>query len=406
MVQWKDYEAERWEKLSLEERVQQVMQQSVDKKEVAGLNLLVVKDGKEMLYAQCGDRDIDGGKPFLRDTIFRMYSMSKPITSAAVMILADRGVIDLQDSVASYIPEFAGQMVSENGQRFQPARGITLRNLMNMTSGLVYPNMDSVAGRETDKLFREVDERLYTDHPMTTMEIAKALGKSDLAFAPGAHFNYGTSADVLGAVIEAATGILFGDFLKKEIWEPLGMQDTAFYVPADKQERLAKVYNSINGGIEEEKTRNLGINYAMDKRPAFESGGAGMVSTVDDYAKFARMLLNGGETDGKRILSKGAVHFMTNGKLLPWQQDDFERGWDGHTGCSYGNLMRVMERPGQSVGLASKGEYGWDGWLGPYFCNDPAHNMTILMGMQKIGGGTWSLTRKLRNLIFGAVLEK
>ena len=184
------------------------------------------------------------------------------------------------------------------------------------------------------------------------------------------------------------------------------MQDTAFYVPADKQERLAKVYNSINGGIEEEKTRNLGINYAMDKRPAFESGGAGMVSTVDDYAKFARMLLNGGETDGKRILSKGAVHFMTNGKLLPWQQDDFERGWDGHTGCSYGNLMRVMERPGQSVGLASKGEYGWDGWLGPYFCNDPAHNMTILMGMQKIGGGTWSLTRKLRNLIFGAVLEK
>lgn len=92
----------------------------------------------------------------------------------------------------------------------------------------------------------------------------------------GAHFNYGTSADVLGAVIEAATGMLFGDFLKKEIWEPLGMQDTAFYVPADKQERLAKVYNSINGGIEEEKTRNLGINYAMDKRPAFESGGAGM----------------------------------------------------------------------------------------------------------------------------------
>lgn len=246
MVQWKDYEAERWEKLSLAERVQQVMQQSVDKKEVAGLNLLVVKDGKEMLYAQCGDRDIEGGKPFLRDTIFRMYSMSKPITSAAVMILADRGVIDLQDSVASYIPEFAGQMVSENGQRFQPARGITLRNLMNMTSGLVYPNMNSVAGRETDKLFREVDERLYTDHPMTTMEIAKALGKSDLAFAPGAHFNYGTSADVLGAVIEAATGILFGDFLKKEIWEPLGMQDTAFYVPADKQERLAKVYNSIN----------------------------------------------------------------------------------------------------------------------------------------------------------------
>lgn len=384
----------------MQEKVKSVMQRAVDKGEVAGVNLLVLKEGRELCYADCGFRSVERQEPFKRDTIMRLYSMSKPITAAAVMLLVDRGIVDLGEEVSHYIDTFAGSVVNRDGVGIAARRQVTVKDLMNMTSGVPYPGTLTEAERQCEKLFEEIDARLYSNRAMTTMEIGQALGRNPLLFHPGEHFQYGSSADVLGAVIEAAAGKRFGDFLQEELFEPLGMEDTAFYVLEEKQGRLAEVYRCEEGKVQREATNHLGICYPMEKRPAFESGGAGLASTLDDYSHFAAMLLAGGSYRGKRILSERAVKYLTCGQLLPWQQADM---WESLYGFTYANLMRIGMEPEQGIGFMVKGEYGWDGWLGPYFANIPEYGLTILMGMQKIDAGTWSLTRKLRNVILAEI---
>ena len=180
------------------------------------------------------------------------------------------------------------------------------------------------------------------------------------------------------------------------------MHDTDFWVPDDKRNRLADVYETVGNECRFSYTNHLGISYRMDRPPAFESGGAGLCSTLDDYSHFAQMLMNNGNYAGRQILSERAVKFMTNGSLMSWQQKGLD-GWDGLSGYTYGNLMRVMKDPSKAIGYGAMGEYGWDGWLGAYFSNDPVNRLTILIGMQKLNAGTWSLTRKIRNMIYKEV---
>lgn len=179
------------------------------------------------------------------------------------------------------------------------------------------------------------------------------------------------------------------------------MNDTGFWVPDEKRRRLADIcvtdYKNQRIVSAPENANHLGIIYAMDRKPAFESGGAGLVSTLDDYSKFASMLLNGGELNGRRILSESAVKFMTSPALMPWQRCTLSKGWRTLSGFSYGNLMRNCIDPSQAVMYCEKGEYGWDGWLGCYFANCPESGLTILIGMQRIDSGTSALTRKLIN---------
>lgn len=388
----------------MKERLEKIMKAAVDENFVSGVNVLVLKDGKEVVYGEYGLRNVEEHKPMTRDTMFRLYSMTKPITATAVMILMDRGLIDLADPISKYIPAFRDAHVNIHGERDDAKREIMILDLLNMTSGMPYPNAGSVAGRQATEVFEEIDRRLYTEEAMSTMEIINALGKNDLEFHPGEHFMYGTSADVLGALVEVVSGMRYSDFLKKEIFGPLGMRDTDFYVPWEKQDRLAKVYNTVDGNLVEVKTNNLGIRYPMDKAPAFESGGAGLASNLDDYAKFATMLLQGGIYNGTRILSSAVASYLTSGKLMPNQQVDLDRDWNGLYGYTYGNLMRVMEQPRQNPMLTTIGEYGWDGWLGVYMANDPVNNVTMLMGIQKIDAGTCSLTRKLKNAIWSELI--
>lgn len=184
-------------------------------------------------------------------------------------------------------------------------RPVRICDLLNMTSGLMYGgDVTSVCSMETEKLFDRIKEHLYLEDAMTTQEVANRLGLIPLQFQPGESFQYGTSADVLGAVIEVISGKTFGEFLKEEFFEPLDMEDTAFYVPENKQERLAKVYQRTEQGLELYTENHLGIMNAMKQVPAFESGGAGLVSTLDDYAKFAAMLLQEGSYQGKQILNR------------------------------------------------------------------------------------------------------
>lgn len=382
--------------------IQSVMQEMTDKEYASGVSCLVIQHGEEQYYCETGYRDIANGHKMTRDTIHRLYSMTKPITAAAVMLLLEDGKIDLLDQVADYLPGFRNQYVIERGLIVPVKQPMTIQHLLNMTSGLVYPGESNPAEVRCEKLIEEIKSKLLTDHAMTTVEIANRIGKLPLAFIPGTTWQYGLSADVLGALVEVVSGMHFGEFLTKRIFEPLGMRDTAFYVPQEKRERLAKVYRDTEGGLEEETGCHLGIQNKMELPPMFESGGAGLCSTIDDYAKFAQMLLGRGPNQGVRIMAPKTVEYMTTAHVTPAQQRGVET-WESLAGYTYGNLMRIMTDPGASAGLGSLGEYGWDGWLGTYMMNDPVHDLTLLIMHQKTDSGTTAYTRKIRNILFAAL---
>ncbi len=380
--------------------IQECMYRAVYKQEVAGVVALEVKEGKEVLFAKSGFADIKNGIPISRDTIFRLYSQSKPITAAAAMMLVEDGIIDLGEPVGNYIDSFNNQTYLSKGKvhKVPVDKKMRIRDLMNMTSGLVYPGIGTPTEVSVGRLMNGMEKRLGTDKMMSTMEFAEKIGKIPLNFLPGSHFQYGTSADVLGAVIEKASGMTFGDFVRARILDPLRMKDTDFYVPDSKKDRLSKAYKNVKGRLVEYHGDRLVIRNDGGLNP-FESGGAGLFSTVDDYARFGQMLLNNGKFGNKQILTPNSIKYLTSGRLNKDQQIDFDN-WQGLEGFTYGNLMRVMDDPSQASIIGSKGEYGWDGWLGAYFVNDPSTKTTFIMLVQRFDYGTGPLTRKLRNIIF------
>ena len=387
---------------SVKQKVQAIMDRYTQNGFCAGSSLLVLQHGEEKLYAQSGWADRENQIPIQRDTLFRLYSMSKPVTGCAAMILLERGIIDLYEPVSQYLPGFKNCMVRGRGTPEPAARPVRIRDLLSMTSGLPYGDEETQAGKGALSLFAEIGRRLHSENPLTTVEIANRMGENGLSFQPGERWMYGTSADVMGAVIEQASGMRFGEFLQKELFEPLGMKDTAFYVPEEKRARLTKVYEETENGAVPIHTEHLGVCCEQNSAPAFESGGAGLVSTLDDYAQFARMLRNGGRLGETVILQPSTVRFFTAGSLEPWQEASFTSQFDGLTGFTYGNFMRVMKDPGRAFVNAGRGSYGWDGWLGPYFANDPENDLTILMMLQRKDSGTVSMTRELINLITAA----
>lgn len=370
------------------------LRKGIENNETAGANFLVIKDGEEIFYHEDGFSDKEAGRPITRDTIFRIYSMTKPITAAAVMILLERGEIDLYEPVSKYLDGFKNQMVDENGSLVPTKRDATLKDMLSMTSGLVYGG-NSRAGRETEALVREQAERQQQGSPMSTAEIMNKLGKCTLAFQPGYTWEYSFCADVLGAVVEVVSGKKFGDFLREEIFEPLDMHDTGFCIPKEKMSRLAKPYASDGkGGLKILTDLN-----PADVPPAFESGGGGLISTIDDYSRFAGMLMNGGVWGKTRILRKKTVEYMTSAALSAEQRRTL---WFDLDGYSYGNLLRVMTDCSRSGVITSPGEYGWAGWMGTYFCNCPNEGLTYIFMMQKADSGTTHLARKLQNIIFSS----
>ena len=388
----------------IEKLASSIMEKAVSNNEVAGMNLLVLKDGGPVLSLQSGYANLENKVPMAPNTIMRLYSMSKPITAACMMILMQRGLIDLNDPVSKFIPAFANQTYVKGNSLVLVNRQMTVHDLLFMTSGLSYGS-DSAAGKATFDVFVEMDKRLFSDNPMTTREFADRIGKNPLEFEPSSSFMYGVSADIIGALIEVISGMSFAEFLKKEITDPLEMADTGFFVPEEKQNRLATVYKRVDGGFERYTGNHLAIQNPMDTLPAFQSGGAGLVSTLNDYSHFGSMLLNGGSYKGCQILAPEIVRYFTQGSLQPWQQEALSRGWGGLEGYSYGNLMRVMKDPSKAIMYTTMGEYGWDGWLGPYFSNHPDCNITFLAGLQLTDAGTIPAVRRLRNAVLPRLQE-
>lgn len=387
-------------------RIYDIMKTSIDSGSTSGVNLLVIKDGKEKLYCEYGFRDLENQIPMSRDTIFRLYSQTKPVTAAAIMLLVSRGLIDIAADVADYLPKFKNMYVNKDGVRIPAQKCITVKDLLNMTSGLAYPDERTAGGRKSGEIFWKAENRLYTDNPVTTIEFAEMASDMDLCFEPGEQFMYGISADILGAVVEQVTDMRFGDFLHKEFFEPLEMCDTDFYVPNEKTHRLAKVYDYSENGLTEFKTNHLGLRYMRDVPPAFESGGAGLCSTLDDYSHFAAMLLNMGSYNGRRIIPETAIKYMIHGGLTnDLLKSQLHSGWSWLSGYTYGNLMRICEDESKTSVFSSKGEYGWDGWLGTFFSNEPAHGITLLMGVQQVGiGRTGTLVRKIKNVVMSELI--
>ena len=385
--------------------IDKIIQQEVDAGQIAGAGYMLIQGGRERYFTTCGYADREKKMPIRRDTIFRLFSMTKPITAAAVMLLVERGELDLRDTVSRYIPAFQKQTVWNPEGEPQPVkRETTIYDLLNMTSGIPYPeNWEgcSPSGLLMDELFQKLKKDQAAGQRLSTREWIDRIAEVPLAFQPGERWMYGLSADVLGAVAEVVTGKRYGDFLREEIFEPLEMADTGFYVPENKLERFAQnyIWNEEKGELEIFSDCNLGEYYGADV--SFESGGAGLVSTMEDYSHFARMLLQGGVYNGIRILGEKTVQFVHQDRLSPEQKGALN--WDSNLGCGYGCLMRVLTDQGAAGTIGSQGEYGWDGWTGNYVTIDPADDMIILYFIQRGGYSSSSALRRLRNVTYGAL---
>ncbi len=382
-------------------RIDGLLNEMVEKKKAAGVNALVLQGGKEQYYGQAGYADREAGRPMRRDVIFRLFSMSKPVTAAAAMILVERGVIDLLDPVEKYLPGFRDPYYcTEDGVKPCDVP-VALKDLLGMTSGLPYGGTSGYAEIRMQELWDEVAKGQEEGRETGTVDFANRMGRMPLAFRPGQKWLYGVSADVMGAVIEVASGMRFGDFLREEIFEPLGMKDTGFALPSSKAERFAAAYRVGPEGLTRWGGAHLCLFPDYDREPAFQSGGAGLLSTIDDYARFAQMLANGGQLDGVRILSPRTVRYMASNQLTPAQQDTML--WDSLRGHGYGNFMRVVTQEGAAPSLAAQGEFGWDGWLGTYFAVDPADDLVLLFMIQRLDSGTIDYTRRFRSIAYAAL---
>ncbi|WP_130836180.1 serine hydrolase domain-containing protein [Lachnoclostridium sp. Marseille-P6806] len=377
------------------------LEAAVGRAEIAGGNVLLLQEGKELCYAEAGKASIEKNIPFSRDTIVRLYSMSKVVTGAAMMLLAQDGRVDLYDPVEKFIPAFRGQKVQAGDRLTEADRPVNLRDCLSMTSGLCYPGEANRAEWGSAALFDEMCGKLGTPGALTTQEFAARMGKLPLAFQPGSRWQYGTSTDVLGAVIEKVADMPYGDFLKKRLFDPLGMRDTAFSVPEEKRARLASAYTCFGDGSAPElyTGQNLAIRGDGGENP-FQSGGAGLFSTIEDMASFARMLAAEGRGASCEILRPGTVRFFRSAGLDGPRQAAFSE-WQGLEGHSYGNFVRVLRDPSLAGTLGEKGEFGWDGWLGAYLTIAPESRTVLLMMIQRVDYGTGGLTRKLRNIVFG-----
>ncbi len=379
-----------------------VIQKELEAGAIVGAAIRVIHENETVYEERLGYADREKGLPMAEDTIYRLFSMTKPVTAAAVMILFERGLLQLLAPVSDYLEGFRNQKVWTEQGLVDTVRDVTIQDLLNMTSGVAYPDDTFESGRLMGKLYDEMDQEAKNGKPVSTIEFCNRVGKVPLEFQPGERWRYGASADILGAVIEVVSGKKLGEFLREEIFEPLGMKDTAFYVPEEKLNRFAAnyQYNNASGMLEVFKDSFLCIE-DRTVSPAFESGGAGLFSTVEDYSRFALMLANGGTYRGTRILGAKTVEYMSTPQLTKEQAVTYN--WDTQYGYSYGNLMRSLIDPIKGVTNGTVGEYGWDGWTGNYFFIDPKEKLVVLYMIQKCAGGNPVLIRKLRQIIYSSL---
>jgi CubicO group peptidase (beta-lactamase class C family) len=399
-------------------RLDQVMKRRyVDGGYLPGMLVHVYRKGQLAHTSVCGQMDIERGKPMREDAIFRIYSMSKPITAVALMMLVEEGMIGLDDVVHSHIPAWKNLGVYASGMpsllpdaplgflTTPTLRPMKVVDLATHTSGLTYGFMMRSA---VDAAYRraKVTDR---ESPGGLHGMIEQLSQIPLDFSPGSAWNYSVAIDVLGYLVEKLSGISFGEFLRTRLFEPLGMHDTAFYVPSDKIERFSSCYQPDTGRGLKLQDDARGSTYA--KPPKLESGGGGLVSTAHDYLRFCRMMLNGGTLDGVQILSPKTValfslNYLPDGReiadmALPGMFS--ESGYAGvgfSIGCGVNVDVAKTRLPG------SLGEYFWGGAAATAFWIDPKEELTVVFMTQVIGSeARLTLRRDLRTLVYSAMTD-
>jgi CubicO group peptidase (beta-lactamase class C family) len=381
--------------------ISNVIQAEIDNGYIAGAAIRVIHNNGICFDQAYGREDLENDIPMPKNAIYRMHSMTKPITSVAAMILFERGELNLLSPVSDYLKGFVNQKVYRDNGLIDVKKQVTIQDLLNMTSGILYPE-GSVPGQLMGALYDEVVAAHHGGHPVGTLEFCNRMGQIPLAYQPGESWGYGASADVLGAVIEEISGMKYSRFLEEEIFGPLDMKDTAFYVSQEKRSRFAKIYDY---NPEKKKLMLytgdfLALFDYMDP-PAFESGGAGLVSTIEDYSHFAKMLVDKGIYKDFRILGRKTVEYIAVPQLKGEQLTAYN--WDSLIGYNYGNLCRILMDPVKAATNGTAGEFGWDGWCGNYFFIDPKEKLIMIYMVQRCGGSGPDYMRKLRNIVYGAL---
>ncbi|HVX75900.1 MAG TPA: serine hydrolase domain-containing protein [Bradyrhizobium sp.] len=384
-----------------------------------GTQLLVYRRGKVVHSAVQGLADIERRLPVKDDTIFRIYSMTKPITTVAFMMLFEEGRVALDEPVHKYIPEWKdlGVFVAGTGPAFltrPPSRPMQIIDLLRHTSGLTY----GFQQRSNVDAFYRTRKIGEVEKAGTLDSMIEELGKIPLEFSPGEAWNYSVSTDVIGYLVGKISGQPFEQFLKQRIFDPLGMSDTGFHVPADKAHRLAACYSADpqGGATFHAADRKGGLTLQDDPAtssflspPSFISGGGGLVSTAGDYLTFCRALLNGGELGGVRLLGPKTLALMTSnhlpgGRYLPeLSRSLFSEA--AYNGIGFGLGFSVTLDPAKTLIPGSAGEYAWGGAATTSFWIDPAEELIAIFMTQVLPSSAYPIRRELRTMIYAAITD-
>ncbi len=392
------------------DRIRPAFESYVTEGKLSGVITVVARDGQVVHFEASGHQDVEAGEPMTEDTLFRMYSMTKPIASAALMMLWEEGHFLLSTPLSAILPEFADTEVYVSGdggdmETEPPRRPIVVRDLMTHTSGLTYTFIPSpvAASYAAAGLKGSADAVPHDD----LAHYVRELAKQPLLAHPGTAWNYSVGLEVAGRVVEVASGQTFGEFLKERIFDPLGMVDTAFHVPDEKLDRLAVNYAPTpEGGIvvmDDPETS------AYRKPPKVEMGGSGLVATAGDYLRFAQMLANGGELDGVRILGTQTVALMMDNHLgsaygpSPMSSLNLDMGMS--EGMGYGLGGYSITDTGLTGLPASPGTYGWGGAASTDFLVDPEEDLVAIVLTQLLPTGTYPLRPTMEVLTYQAIVD-
>jgi CubicO group peptidase (beta-lactamase class C family) len=395
------------------DRIAPVMQRYVEDGVVAGISTLVSRRGRVVHAAQFGHRDREAGLPMTADTIFRIYSMTKPVVSTALMMLHEEGAFQLEHPVARFMPALGtAKVLDADGSLVDQARPMEVRDLLMHTSGLTYDFMidTPVAG-----MYREA--RIMNDATRTLEDLVDALATLPLASQPGARWHYAVGIDVAARLVEILADQPLGDFLAARIFDPLGMTDTGFGVPDSELGRLAAMYGLPDLIGRDYDARQLvaaalaGFNeridvsstYPTDTPDVFARGGLGLFSTVSDYVRFAQMLLNQGQFDGERLIGRKTCELMHRNHL-PAELMPFELLSGPMPGLGFGLGSRVALDIARTAGPGSDGEYGWMGAAKTYYWVDPAEELVGVLMTQYMTGPEMP-DRDFRSLVYPAIVD-
>lgn len=391
------------------ENIQRHFAKYVDDGRLPGWQVLVTRKGKVAYREKYGKRDLENDLPIEDDTVFRIYSMTKPITSVATMMLYEEGAFELTDPVSKYIPAYADLKVLVGGSSQKPktrpaAEPMRISHLLNHTSGLTY-GFHHV--HTQDDLYRQAGFEWGVPKGFTTEQAADAYAQLPLRFEPGTKWNYSVSTDVLGRLIEVVSGRTLAEFFQERIFTPLGMKDSSFTLRDDLDDRLAALY--IPNPADGTAVRNDAFGNAVRGDVTFLSGGGGLVSTTEDYHRFTQMLLRGGELDGQRLLGNRTLKYMTTNSL-PDDQDLAQVGipLDAETiydGMGFGLGFSVMKDPMAYGTLSSKGEFGWGGAASTAFWVDPVEEITVVFMTQLLPSSYHPIRTQLKQLVYAALVD-